>query len=175
MNENTEEKVTVEEEVEEEAVEKEQEAEESQEESSAPEPKKRAESQIDRLKRERDEAKAKLAKFEEGGNTNAGTDDALLARLENRGVMDQEDQAYVIRFAKSEGISPIEALNDEIVKDKLAYFKKQRETKASTFTGTNRTGGKVDEVERAVARYKKDGTLPDNNPALVSKILSRLI
>lgn len=174
-NQNTEERV--EQEVEEQEVEtvETQEEESSEDNSENEEAKKqRAHSQIDRLKKERDEAKAKLALYESGDKKPVSTDDALLARLENRGVMDSEEQAYVIKFAKAEGISPIEALQDEVVKDKLNYFKKQREVKASTFVAPNRTGGKVDDVDRWVAKYKKDGSLPDGNPALISKILDRL-
>lgn len=142
--------------------------EEPQVEAPKPEAKKRAETQIDRLKRELKEAKAKL------NRENNPSEDALLARLENRGVMESEEQEYVIKFARAEGISPIEALSDEVVKDKLAFFKKQREVKASTYVAPNRTGGKVDEVDKWVARYRKDGSLPDGNPALISKILDKL-
>jgi len=139
--------------------------------------KQRARSQIDRLKKERDDAKAELAKLKGSpkGTDNAPTaNDALLARLENRGVMDKDAQEYVIKFAKAEGISPIDALSDEVVKDKLAFFKKVKEQRASTFQSPNRTGGKIDDVEKWVAKYKKDGSLPEGNPKLVSKILDRL-
>lgn len=137
--------------------------------------KKRAQSQIDRLKKERDEAKAELAKYKTGNKeSNSDSNDALLARLENRGVLDPKEQEYVIKFAKVEGINPIDALNEEVVKDKLAFFKREREARASTFVAPNRTGTKVDEVDKWVARYKKDGSLPDGNPALISKILDKL-
>lgn len=100
--------------------------------------------------------------------------DALLARLENRGVMEEDDQSYVIKFAKAEGVSPIEALNDQVVIDRLAKNKKVREQQKASPTPSKRTGGdQVDDVAKWVVKYKKDGSLPDN-PALVTKILRKL-
>lgn len=136
----------------------------------------RRESTIDRLKKERDEAKSKLAEYEskKEEKKNSKVDDALLARLENRGVMESEDQEYVIKFAKVEGISPIDALQDSVVQDRLTRFKKDREQKESTVSSNNRTGQKSNEVDRWVKKYKRDGSLPDNNPSLTSKILDKL-
>ena len=168
-NENTEEVVVVEEQ-EEEIIEPQEEQEEDKDQKAE-----RAQSQIDRLKKERDEAKAKLSQYESGDKKEvSGSDHGLLGRLEARGVFNKEDQAFLLRFARDEQVDAIDALEDSYVKDRLDYFKKQREIKASTFTAPNRTGTKVDEVARAVARYKKDGSLPDNNPALTSKVLDSL-
>lgn len=134
--------------------------------------KQRASNQIERLKKQLEEKNAELAKLKSGDSVSA--EDAVIARLETRGVLEPTEQAYVLKYAKAEGISPIEALNDELVKDKLAFFKKQREQKASTFAGTNRTKGTSNEVDRWIAKFKKDGSLPENNPALTSKILDKL-
>lgn len=100
--------------------------------------------------------------------------DALLSRLEVRGVLEKEDQDYVLRFAKSEGLSPIDALNDSIVQDRLKANERKRKSADATPRSNNRTGSKADEVDAAVRQFKKDGTLPENNPALTSKILDRL-
>lgn len=109
-------------------------------------------------------------------------DEVTLSRLEVRGVMEQEDQDYVLRFAKNEGISPIEALNDDIVKDRLAANKRRRESDKATPRSNNRANNQVDEVDAYVRKYKRaeaegkdpGSVLPDNNPALTSKILSKL-
>lgn len=165
---NTEEEVIEEvNEVEDEAVE-EQEAEVSEKETPAPAPTKRAESQIDRLKRELSEAKAKLASNQ---TTGLSIEDTLA--ITSSGIH-RDDIKEVVEYAKYKNISLSEALESPIVKMTLKENSVKREQKASTITSPNRTGGKVDEVERALAKYKKDGTLPDNNPALVSQILKRL-
>ena len=102
------------------------------------------------------------------------TDEVTLSRLEVRGVMEQEDQEYVLRFAKAEGISPIEALRDDIVQDRLKANKRKRDSENATPRGNNRAGNTEDEVDTWVRKYKKDGSLPENNPALTSKILDKL-
>lgn len=100
-------------------------------------------------------------------------DDVILARLESRGVMEKEDQEYVLKYANVEGISPIEALNESLVQDKLSHFEKKRKSKAASKAPGNRTGGSSDDVDKWVRRYKKDGSLPDN-PRLVSQVLDKL-
>lgn len=165
-NEYTEDNVVIEEEeTEEQAPQEEQEAEEPKQE--APAPTKRAESHIDRLKRENQELKDKLA----SQTTGLSIEDTLA--ITSSGIH-KDDLREVVEYAKYKNISLSEALEAPVVKMTLKENIQKRERKASTITPTNRTGTQVDDVERAVARYKKDGTLPDNNPALVSKILDRL-
>ncbi|MFS4438601.1 hypothetical protein ACMA5I_10335 [Paracoccaceae bacterium GXU_MW_L88] len=69
------------------------------------------------------------------------SNDALLARLESRGVMDADDQDYVIKTAKALGVSPVEALNDAVVKDRLDYNKKARANAEATGE-SNRTSAR---------------------------------
>jgi hypothetical protein len=170
-NENTEEVVVVEEQ-EEEIVEPQEEQEEDKDQKAE-----RAQSQIDRLKKQL--AEAKKGNSDKPETQSREMDLGLLERLDRNelrieGVSDKEAQDWVIKFAKDADILPVDALKDGFVQDKLAYLKRQKEAKASTFSSPNRTGTKVDEVAKAVARYKKDGSLPDNNPALTSKVLDSL-
>ena len=102
------------------------------------------------------------------------TNDAVLSRLETRGVMEADDQNYVLRFAKSEGISPIEALSDSIVQDRLKANNLARTSVEATPKSNNRANTAQNEVDVAVKKFEKDGTLPDGNPVLTSKILKRL-
>jgi len=102
------------------------------------------------------------------------TDDAVLSRLETRGVMEADDQTYVLRFAKSEGISPIEALSDSIVQDRLKANNLARTSVDATPKSNNRANTVQNEVDVAVKKFEKDGSLPDGNPALTAKILKRL-
>ena len=100
--------------------------------------------------------------------------DAVLSRLETRGVMEADDQNYVLRFAKAEGISPIEALSDPIVIDRMKANEKARTSVDATPRNNNRANTTQDEVAVAVKKYEQSGELPDGNPALTSKILKRL-
>lgn len=68
------------------------------------------------------------------------SDDALLGRLEARGVMDVDDQDFVIKTAKVLGISAIDALNDEVVKTRLDANKKAREVQDATPNSSKRSG-----------------------------------
>ena len=101
-------------------------------------------------------------------------DDAVLSRLETRGVMEADDQNYVLRFAKAEGISPIEALSDPIVIDRMKANEKARTSVDATPRSNNRANTTQDEVAVAVKKYEQSGELPDGNPALTAKILKRL-
>ena len=100
--------------------------------------------------------------------------DAVLSRLETRGVMEADDQNYVLRFAKAEGISPIEALSDPIVIDRMKANEKARTSVDATPRSNNRANTTQDEVAVAVKKYEQSGVLPDGNPALTAKILKRL-
>jgi len=128
----------------------------------------KAEETIIKSKEKRKEEKATpKAKVE-------ASDDAILARLENRGVMETEDQAYVLRFAKAEGISPVEALQDQIVIDRISANKQARESVQAKPTSNNRTGnGQVNNLAKAVARFEKDGTVPTDTK-LATQVLAQL-
>lgn len=106
--------------------------------------------------------------------TETPQDEITLSRLEVRGVMEKEDQEYVLRFAKSEGVSPIDALEDPIVKDRLKANERSRNSEKATPRSNNRTADTTDEVDMWVKKYQKTGELPENNPALTSKILDKL-
>ena len=80
----------------------------------------------------------------------------------------------MLRFAKLEGVSPVEALNDSIVKDRLEANKKARKSAGANPKGNNRGAGSKDEVTEGIRKFKKDGSLPENNPALTVKILKKL-
>ena len=157
------------EEVTEEVTETEEVPEETQDDEEAR--RQRRESQIDRLKKERDDAKAELAKYKtpEAKPTANTVDDATLARLEIRGVTDHEEQQYVLRFAKSEGISPVEALSDEVVKDKLAFMKKNKAEKRSSQTPGNRVGV----TAKSVDYYISKNEMP-KDPVMAEKVQNEL-
>jgi len=101
--------------------------------------------------------------------------DALLARLESRGVMEEQDQQYVLKYARVEGMSPIKALQEDIVQDKLASMQKKREQQKASQAPGNRTSGGAgkDNLAKAIRRYKRDGSVPED-PTLAVQLLEKL-
>lgn len=178
MNENTDE--TVEETTENNSQEEEvtEETNESSEDDSeeSTETEKKVDWQARALKAEKliEKNKNKAKKDKQKGKSADSSSEVTLARLETRGVMEKEDQEYVLRVAKLEGTSPIEALDDPIVQDRLKANEKARKSEGASPKGNNRGRGAQNEVDIAVKKYKKDGTLPENNPALTVKILNKL-
>jgi hypothetical protein len=114
------------------------------------------------------------AKKKEKTTPKENGEDLTLARLEARGLFHEEDQNYVLKYAKVEGIDPIKALEDDFVKDRLAEYKRKRASVEATPRQNNRTNSSVDEVAVWTKKFKMNGTLPDNNPALTAKILRAL-
>lgn len=143
----------------------EQDAEEDDDEREAR--RQRRESQVERLKKERDELKKKL---EAQSKPVEGADDALLARLELRGVTEPDDQREVIRYAKAEGKSPIEILNDDFMKSRLEHLKKQRTQRQASPAPGNRTGAPM----RSVAYYIRKGEVPTHDRELAAKVRAEM-
>lgn len=135
---------------------------------SEKEAREKAEKAIIESKKKAKEQKTETPRQEEKQNDYES--DAVLARLENRGVMESEDQKYVLRFAKAEGISPVEALQDEVVKDKLAFFKKQREQKAASPVPGNRVGSASG---KSVDYYIQKGIIP-TDPDMADKVQTEI-
>lgn len=107
-------------------------------------------------------------------------DPEKLARIELKaeGIKDKDDQDYVLRIANSEGVDPADVIADtdtyDFVQDRLKANERKRLSAQATPKGNNRANNPQDEVNSWVRKYKKNGDLPDNNPALTSKILDAL-
>lgn len=126
------------------------------------------------LKAERaiEKAKAK-GKNEPKTEKSNSPDEVVAARLEARGILHADDQAYVLKYAKVEGVHYLEALEDDFVKDALDRKKKARLSASAAPKGNNRAPGDMNDVASAVKKFDKDGSLPDN-PALVAKVLKAI-
>jgi hypothetical protein len=153
----------------------EEEAEVEQETVETEEPEEGEEDTIDWKERALKAEKAIEKAKKKGKDTpKESVEDLTLARLEARGILQEEDQQYILKYAKVEGLDPIKALEDDFVKDRLADMKRKRASVEATPRSNNRTNTSVDEVSVWLKKYKVNGTLPDNNPALTSKILRAL-
>lgn len=94
--------------------------------------------------------------------------------LKLAGVTDKNDQDTIIEYARFKGISVDEARESRAMKAELREAERQRLSESASPRNNNRAPGQQDEVGMWVKKYKKDGSLPDNNPALTSKILDAL-
>lgn len=97
-------------------------------------------------------------------------DEATLARLEVRGVLHPDDQSYVVKYAKSNDMNVVDALNDDIVKDRLAANKRNRDQSGSSVTPNNRTGAPSNKnVDAWVKKVQAGGELP-RDPDMAAKV-----
>lgn len=127
-------------------------------------------------KARREKAEATIEKAKTKGKTEPkkeSGEDVTIARLEARGILNADDQAYILKYAKVEGVHYLEALEDDFVKDRLDRNKRERLSASAAPRGNNRAPGDMNDVSAAVKRFEKDGTLPDN-PALVAKVMKAL-
>lgn len=124
------------------------------------------------LKAEKAIEKAK----KKGKNSESSIDPEKLQRLELKaeGIKDKEDQDYILKVAQIEEVDVDEAAKLDYVQDRIKANEKKRQSAQATPRGNNRTNTQVDEVQSWVRKYKQNGTLPDNQPALTSKILKAL-
>lgn len=67
--------------------------------------------------------------------------DSVLSRIERRGVMEKEDQDYILAEAKLLNRHPVDILNMPHVQAQLAANNNQRLAESGSPTGTGRKGG----------------------------------
>ena len=100
----------------------------------------------ERDKRWKDRLKA--ATGEEGGEKGnqkadskeeVASNDVVLARLEARGVLDRDEQDYLLGEAARLKKSPIDLLTDDYYSNKLSQMKKDKEQAAATPSPSSRT------------------------------------
>lgn len=146
------------------------------EEPKVEKPKESLEQRQARLSRELKQVNKKLGVNEEEPKAKTGRlDDTALDYLDLKGVSEAEDIKVIQNIVDKTGLTVREALKDEYVVAKLAANKASREVKDATPSATKRSGGNSpDEVSRAVAKFEKDGTMPDNFE-LRNKVVDALV
>jgi hypothetical protein len=132
----------------------------------------KAEKLIEKNNKEAKKAKEKPSESKQSGS-DSNPDELSRVRLEARGILEKEDQDYVLKYAKAEDMNVVDALGEEVVKDKLAFLKKKRDQKAATSAPSGRTSAGGTNIDALVSQYKKNQTLPDD-PELVRKIFKKL-
>lgn len=91
-----------------------------------------------------------------------GLDETQLDYLDLKGITDDEDIKVIEGVVKKTGMTVRQALKDEYVIKKLESQKEQREVKDAIPSSTKRTGQSGGTLEQAIAKFERDGTLPDD-------------
>lgn len=103
---------------------------------------------------------------------NANDDNVIRARLEARGILDEDEQDAVIEAAKVLNTTPIKALELGIVKGRLAEIKAQKATTAAT-PPPSRGGGTTTNIGRLADKALETGELP-SDPALKAQVKAEM-
>lgn len=105
-------------------------------------------------------------------SSSANNDDVIRARLEARGILDEDKQDAVLEAAKVLGISPIKALDNEIVKGRLAAMDSEKKTKDAT-PAPSRGGGTTTNISRLADKAFETGELP-TDPKLRAEVKAEM-
>lgn len=135
---------------------------------------KRAEKAEAELKKLRPAQEQKPAPNQEASSSSQSSDDVVRARLDARGVLDEDEQDAVIEAAAILKLHPIQALENDIVKGKLAGIRAQKATAAAT-PAPSRGGGTTTNIARLADKARETGELPSDpkTKALVKEELRR--
>jgi hypothetical protein len=102
-------------------------------------------------------------------------DDTTRARLEARGVLDEDMQNEVLEAARMLGIYPVQALDRPLVKARLEEIKAEKAAKDATPPPRSGPGRppQTQNVSALADKVEKGGDLP-SNPALAEKVQKEL-
>lgn len=92
----------------------------------------------------------------------SGLDNADYAYLAVKGYEEEEDHEFILKYMTKWDKSLRETLKDEELVTQLRERKQQRETRAAMPSTTKRSGEQLSTLELDIARYEKNGTLPQN-------------
>lgn len=129
---------------------------------------KRAQSQIDRLKKQLEDAKTKLKEQgKEGGKEDAKLDEKY-ARLDlkTEGVTSKAEQDVILEYAEWKGIDHSEAMKSPAVKAELAELRKKESVPAPSSRTSN---GVNNSLEYWTAQAKK-GNFPRHDREMMKKL-----
>lgn len=120
----------------------------------------RAEKKIEKMKLDAKVEKKVEQKVQE--KNTGDLDETQLDYLDLKGISEDEDVKVIQDIVKKTGMTVRQAFKDDYVTSKLEANKNAREVKAATPSSTKRAGNQSDGFDTALARFEKDGTLPDD-------------
>ena len=89
-------------------------------------------------------------------------DETTLDYLDLKGINEDEDIKVIQDVVKKTGMTVRQALKDDYVTSKLEANKNARIVREATPSATKRAGSQSDGFDTALAKFEKDGTLPDD-------------
>lgn len=121
-----------------------------------------AEEKADRYKLERDRLKERPSKIEKESETVSSPEELAIIRLEARGFRNSDEQKEILRAAKSMGITPVEAAEDEYVLAKIERMRRTKKAAGAVDRPSNGSGT----VKKDVNYYIRKGILPTDRNML---------
>lgn len=119
---------------------------------------KRAQTKLDKSKISK-EAEKIVEKQKKTGDL----DETQLDYLDLKGISEEEDIKIIERHVQRTGETVRQALKDDYVQSKLKANKDKRDvSEATPSTNKRGTGSGADTVAVALAKFERDGTLPDD-------------
>jgi hypothetical protein len=121
--------------------------------------------EYERLQKAEDIRKQQAARLKKAKEAHdepkTNSEDIILARLEARGVLEEDDQAFVRKVMEREGLTLQQAMADEYVKDKLARNKNKRESDSAIPAPSKRTGNGGKDLDYYVKHPKELAPTPE--------------
>jgi hypothetical protein len=115
-----------------------------------------------KLKKANEPKEEPKAKKDEAAPKADGLDETQLDYLDLKGFTEAEDIKIIEQVVRKTGITVREALQDEYVIAKLEALKEKRDVRGATPSGTKRSSPTGDTLSQAIAKYERDGTLPED-------------
>lgn len=84
-------------------------------------------------------------------------DETQLDYLDLKGISDEDEIDVIQKVMHKTGQTVRQALKDEYVQEKLTKLRAEKEVKGATPSSTKRSGGSIDGLAVALAKYKQSG------------------
>jgi hypothetical protein len=113
---------------------------------------------------------------QEGNQSEEKYDQELIERTflaAQLGIQDADVQDEAIRLARKFDMSISSAVKDDDIKTRLESLQKQKQAKQAMAKNSNGTATQNKGVDYWVARYKKDGSLPDDSK-MIAQVMDKL-
>jgi len=108
---------------------------------------------------------AELAKYKKPAVTEtkvapvaSSTEDVTIARLEARGFIDSDEQDAILKASKVLGVSPVDALKDELVLAQIERIRNNKKTQAAVPDSRGRSNAE----KKGVEYYIQKGIIPED-------------
>lgn len=128
------------------------------------------EGRTQRLRKKLGLVEARKPKAEKTGEL----DDATLNYLDLKGFNDEEEIKILKQVMSKTGMSARQVVKDDYALSKINTLRAQKAVEDATPSSTKRSGGQVNDVASALARFEQSGQLPEDF-ALKTAVIDALV